>query len=91
MSKFTTGDRVRIVNYGHLMWIKKEQYHLMKMKLKIFKECEDDYWCDIYPEKIGKEYTVGRINTIGTGYEMLGFGDSWCWADKNQLELVVND
>lgn len=90
MQKFKAGDKVRIINYGHLVW-----------QVGGGKEIS---WVDISPELVGKQATVdgsyadfielGKPNFLGhrneqneKQYALLGVSKH-AWYNEEQLELI---
>lgn len=65
--KFKKGDKVRIVQFGHLYWMSKQVWHeLQAMDVEfgakplskpsnLYKEVEDMYILDMNPDIVGKE------------------------------------
>lgn len=73
------GDKVRIINYGHLIWYKDEKTDKIK-------------WMDLYPELVGKEAKiVEKTKTQGVKYYGLKIkGEGYMsWFTKKQLEKIL--
>lgn len=92
-SKFKIGDKVKIVNYGHLMWVSKSNTERLA-NITMPKVYEDDTfeYFDMAPELVGQKRVVrdislcqGRFdyalcNEDGSGYI--------AWLSEKQLELI---
>jgi len=101
ISKFKKGDKVRIINYGHLYWenksIRNEYFKQLIVDTlipkNIVKETDDIYWCDLRPELVGKEAiieTISFTNTIPNyGLYFTERHSYSSWYSENQLELVI--
>ncbi len=92
-NKFNVGDKVRIVNYGHLIWEnKKAEEYKEKTSFKIYSEDESLRYLDIHSEMVGKE---GIISNVHNNQYSLHFdqnnqerGLKTSWYHENQLELI---
>ena len=92
--KFKEGDKVTIVNYGHLLWIHKaEQKRYFDAGLSdsdkpknIYKETEDIYWFDICPEQVGRRDIVVRCSDT-QGAPRYALALNGAWYNEKQLEL----
>lgn len=111
---YDTGDKVKIVNYGHLYWQFKHSYReqsLIMKNLKNEQECrffdvvptkikegdshpkniifeeEDKWWCDISPEKVGREDVIEKVEIVQNipKYSLVKNG---AWYTEQQLELL---
>lgn len=84
MSKYKVGDKVKIVNYGHLMWSHK------KMSFPVVSEDGGIVWMDMSAELVGQEGVVNKI-TITQGnpeYGIDGIKGKCAWYNENQLEKL---
>jgi hypothetical protein len=86
--KFKVGDKVRIVNYGSAMWLRK------KLKETAFRLIRKDitrgYIYDHQPEIVGKEGIIAQV-TMTQGipsYAIDGIRQKYAWYHEGQLELV---
>lgn len=77
--KIKIGDKVKIVNYGHLIWSFAEEPNL-----KLYKKDHSFYYYDLRPEWVGKETVIIGLSGDGKKYST----ELFSWADENQLELV---
>ncbi len=73
--KFNVGDKVKIVNYGHVMWYMKGESILKG---------------DLRKDLLGKEGIVIEINDtqvpyVEYSYSVNGLG---AWFNEDQLELI---
>lgn len=100
--KFKIGDKVRVINYGHKMWMHKDvinhpQWH---KDTPILKEEENILWCDVEPSLVGKigeireVVQVKRISADGNEesvgqYSINGIPQKVAWYQEDQLELVT--
>lgn len=96
MNKFNIGDKVRIIKYGHLMYINR----LDAVFMEVYKDKEDlskdnsiIKAVDTNPDLIGREGTIikisgfqGQDNYIYQ-YSIEGIG---AWYNEDQLELNMN-
>ena len=95
MSKFNIGDKVRVIEYGSLMWRHKEEHNkwessLGKSSFKLYKEVGDILWLDTMPEIVGKKGVIDNISNIqgDDKYSIKGIMGKTAWYNENQLELV---
>ena len=91
MGKYKTGDKVRIVNYGHLIWIHENEIMNYDKSIGVFLGKNGFmHWYDIRPEKIGRIYVVANENDMGGSYQLNNLDGSYgfAWADEKQLELI---
>lgn len=91
--KFNTGDRVRIIKYGSVMWCPaNDEYFEWAKKLKILKEEDGVLTVDTHPEWIGEEAIVekGEATQNMEQYILQPFNKNLkvAWYSVNQLELV---
>jgi hypothetical protein len=86
-NKFEIGDKVKVVNYGHLMWSNKKSG--MKMKLPIISEDGNIVWHDFLSKIVGKVGVVVEvIETQGiVNYSLNGIPQKTSWYNEEQLEL----
>jgi hypothetical protein len=91
-NKFNRGDRVRIVNYGHLMWVSVSQSSLIGSNFPLYKRSGDVNWYDVSDYLIGQEGVVRSvINENQRPLYSLKGPNKTCWYDEGQLELVKAD
>lgn len=92
--KFSIGDKVKIVKYGHVMKIEQGELHLSQHKevppvLLFDPPFTDIKYYDTRPDLVGKHATV--INTTygdqGWSYYLEGVTKT-CWYSEDQLELI---
>lgn len=81
--KYNTGDRVRIVNYGHKISVHPEMLHYMPKCPVIGKDQSGGYVIDIDPRLIGREGIIEK-EFMGE-YSIKGIG---AWYNPDQLELI---
>ena len=78
------GDKVRIVNYGHLVWVSKNE---SKPNKSIIMSDADRWWVDMAPELVGQTGLVQKVietqNVISYSVYKVG-----SWFSEGQLELV---
>ena len=91
MGKYKTGDKVRIVSYGHLGWIHEDELkHYKVIPNNII--CKEGVicWYDMEPRKVGKEFIVANESESGGSYQLNNLDGSYgfAWADEKQLELI---
>lgn len=95
MSKFKSGDKVKIILYGHLYWIFKKEYGIYfkegyastKKPKHIYKETEDVYLIDLQPELVGQKAIVDKTSEGDTIYKLIG-PNKVAWYNEEQLELI---
>ena len=74
--KFNIGDKVRIVDYGHLVWTRANDGEVK--------------WIDISPEIVGNTGVINeRSNTGGYSLDVDDFKSAW--YSHEQLELVKDE
>jgi hypothetical protein len=98
MTKFKVGDRVTIINYGHIGWIHKEEFERLTRiygptKLKIIHEEDKMLSYDLRPELLGEEAVITKaIVTQGIDKYSLAFDKgSISWFTNDQLKLKENE
>lgn len=77
---FQTGDRVRIVNYGHLVWSRD-----FLGAENLYGTYDNGYWYDIRPDYIGKETVIIKKSEDSNSYST----ELFSWANSSQLELIT--
>jgi len=94
--KYQVGDQVRVVNYGSLIWISKnqtpEELKMYENMLKnIYHEDDKVWWVDMGKDLIGKVGTVGTVSvTQGVpAYSLDGIPEKASWYQEGQLEFVT--
>jgi hypothetical protein len=80
--KFKIGDKVRIVNYGGMLMIRKNEYHDFKITFPILKEKGDFYLTDMRTDLVGKETIITKAENGQYGTALLS------WLYEEQLELI---
>lgn len=88
MNKYKIGDKVRIVNYGHLIYESSKNENPLK-----FKTISDDgniRIMDMLPEIVGKEGVIVDISeTQGeVSYAIDGIVGKHAWYNEDQIELI---
>lgn len=79
------GDKVKIVNYGSLLWEAKPCTPVFK----VYKETEELYWTDITPELVGKEALIKEVSmTQGIPSYALSGVNKVAWYGEEQLEMI---
>lgn len=95
-SSLKKGDTVRIINYGHLIWM-SESMHDMFVRMgdrpmKAYSVEDGVMWIDIEKRLIGKIGVIDEVIwTQGIPqYSLSGLDkqDKVAWYNQNQLELV---
>lgn len=88
-SKFNIGDHVRIINYGHIIWVNKK-FPKEYLNLHIIGEQDNIIFIDMYPELVGEKGVVSKIShTQGQSeYSLSGVKGKASWYNDNQLELI---
>ena len=80
------GDKVKVVDFGHLMWSRKP------MSFKVYAKDPDSnvVWYDCSPEIVGKEGVIKDVKTTQgqTNYALSGITEKSAWYSENQLELI---
>jgi len=94
--KFKVGDKVKVVNYGHLIWQNKtnqdaeRKFHenngIPYKELKVLSDDGKTQWLDLNPDLVGKEGIVDKISDSGD-YALKGLS-KYAWYSEKQLELV---
>lgn len=79
MMNFNVGDKVRIVNYGALMW----SIEPCKNFKLIWIDESGMHFYDWMPERVGKEDVIDRICK-----NQYGLVKNGSWFEANQLELI---
>lgn len=88
MSKFKTGDHVKIVKYGALFWENK-MVEQPKNNFPIISETPNICLKDMMPELVGQKAIVEKsTETQGKiSYALRGVS-KYAWYDEEQLELL---
>ena len=89
MSKFKVGDKVKVVNYGHLIWMSDEMANLMREPKPI--PSKGEYAYDLNPSVVGKGGVVKGVDSKGYSYALDGIAGKTAWFEEDQLELVGPD
>jgi hypothetical protein len=78
-NKLKVGDKVRVINYGSLLWENDKYGNLTTF--------------DMSPELIGKEGVVSKVTkTQGvTEYAVDGIPEKHAWYDRDQLERLPSE
>lgn len=86
---FDTGDKVRVINYGHIMWMNTKLTDYYNDFTPI-KEDGDIKWYDVMPELIGKEGVIekGICKQGKHQYSLQGVKGKVAWYSNDQLELI---
>jgi hypothetical protein len=90
------GDKAKIVNYGHLIFLSKQPQHAEQVErfaaaFSIYKEGEDFYYFDLRPELVGEEVkivnkvTSGNVNKYAVQFNT---GTRISWLHDDQLEKI---
>ena len=84
--KFKVGDKVKIINYGSLLWAHKT----FPLSFKEIRREGDTIIYDILPSIVGeKGIVVDAHKTQGNPtYAVHGVPKKYAWYDENQLELT---
>lgn len=85
-SKYKVGDKVEIVNYGHIIWQSKHSGEA-KMDLKLHSEDKDIWFFDSNPELIGKVGIITKKTQRGA-YSIDGIPGKSAWYGEDQLKLI---
>lgn len=88
-SKFVIGDKVKVVSYGHPIWVNKNSG--MEMNFPIISEDDKVVWYDINGGVVGKIGIVEKVKeTQGIlGYSLSGIPEKSAWYNEDQLEAVL--
>ena len=91
---YKIGDKVRIVNYGHLFWTIKNQPNESSFieTLPIYKEDDNIDWIDANHGIVGKEGVVSNVSTTQgvPQYSIKGIPEKSSWYNEGQMELIEN-
>ena len=87
-TKFEIGDKVKIINYGHLMWCHKDSQ--LPGNYKFLSKHDNVSLYDTAPELIGQ---IGIVTQCGKTqgedrYSLSGIQGKCSWYHNDQLELV---
>ena len=88
-SKFNIGDKVKIINYGHLMCEHVDD-HVKIKGCPVYKTEGKYVFVDMEPHLKGRRGLISGITkTQGDwGYKIVFKHDSLAWLDEEQLELI---
>ena len=85
---YKSGDKVKIVKYGHLIWQNKKLYS-PEISYPIFKENDTIMWLDLSPELVGQEGVVDEVvMTQGIPNYSINGLNKHAWYQEPQMELV---
>jgi hypothetical protein len=93
MTKFKTGDRVRVVKYGHLIWSNTEitdsQPGIRFYSVETY-DTRKNYLYDIAPDVVGQEGVIVKATqTQGIDqYSIDGIKGKSSWYNNDQLEKL---
>lgn len=90
MTKFKVGDKVRVINYGSLIW---QWGDTSEVEHLIYKKEEDITWLDLDKSLIGQIGIISKADiTQGIDkYSIEGIQGKIAWYDNGQLELLTED
>ncbi len=91
---YNIGDKVRIVNYGHPIWINKlaDEYHFNDEGLSSLPTIDEDEqfkWKDLRPELVGVEGIVTGLSSDKKQYSLDTNRGAMAWFGEGQLELIA--
>lgn len=85
------GDKVKIVNYGHAIWISKDSTDYKIFKDKIIYDGGDICTMDIHPELVGQQGVIQNKYKQYDGsflYALEGIRGKSAWYEEQQLEKI---
>jgi len=87
--KYKIGDRVKIVNYGSLIWCDKD-FLLEKSSFPLIKEDGNIQFFDIAPSLVGQVGVVDSVKiTQGIpSYSIDDIRGKHAWYDEGQMEIA---
>lgn len=85
--KYKIGDKVRVINYGHLIWENKNVEQPM-LNFAVIQEDETFRYLDIMPERVGKVGIIEQVKNTQNipSYSIASIG---AWLNESQLELIT--
>lgn len=88
-NKYNTGDKVKIVKYGSLIWVNKNTKE-QESSLPLVYEDENFKWLDLHPEVVGQTGVVSEVSLVqGTPqYAIDGIKGKSAWYYEKQMELL---
>ena len=90
-NKYSIGDSVEIVNYGHLMWINKTEPYWKVFKNEVVYENSKTVWVDLRPTLIGQRGKICQVKLTQEkwGYSV-AFSDTQAisWFSEKQLKHI---
>ena len=86
---YSIGDKVKIVNYGHPIWVNKKVEEL-KLSFPLIREDENVRILDMSPDLIGQEGIVSEVSmTQGIpNYAIEGIKGKHAWYQEGQMEMI---
>ena len=89
MSKFKTGDKVKIVKYGGVIFMNKQDPYIQANAPyeNIIEETAGSMTVDPCPEMVGKVGIVEKVN--GDRYSLTCIEGKLAWYNEEQFELVM--
>ncbi len=89
-STYKIGDKVKIVNYGHLIWEHKDEPKERKLNFPLIMEDGNLMFLDMSPELIGKEGIIMQTTeTQGKMKYAIEGPNKYGWYNGDQLELII--
>jgi len=90
------GDTVKIVNYGHWIYMPRSQWEMQQKEFNftqekpdnVIKEEEDGWYYDINPDMVGRIGVVSSISSDGKDYSLDIVGKV-AWYQRQQLEKIL--
>ena len=82
------GDKVRIINYGHAIWLNKGDDLVGCVLLR---EMENKDLIDIHPELVGREGVIQHVRKLKgeeSCYSLSGISGKTAWYAQEQLEKI---
>lgn len=85
---FKKGDKVRVIKYGHLMYMSK-RFDIPRAWPLVFED-SGMRWYDMSPHLVGKEGVVETVQFIqgNYSYSIDGILEKRSWYNHDQLEIV---
>lgn len=88
--KYGIGDKVKVVNYGSLIWESKNCPDQEKLSFPLIYEDEKFRYLDMSSKLVGQSGLIDSVNiTQGKPqYSISGIEGKHAWYDEGQLELI---
>ena len=86
---FGVGDMVRVINYGHPIWVSKKESEAFEC-FPLISRGENGDWRDINPKIVGESGIIEKCESVQGIYKyaISGIPGKHAWYDEKQLKMA---